>query len=132
MPEVATVTDDDAVLALDDARLRALLHDDVAALERLLSDDLVFVHANGRQDGKRAYLDYCRSGHVRYRSIARRNATMTIAGPVAVLCASIDMDVTMNGEERSATARYMSVWTKAASGWTLLAIEMVRPPAQER
>ena len=132
MPELAGVTENDAVLAADAARLQALIAADIDALERLLSDDLVFVHANGRQDDKRGYIAYCRSGHIRYRAIARREPTLTIAGGVAVLCAAADMDVTMNGEERSATARYMGVWTKSADGWKLLAIDMVRPPAQER
>ena len=132
MPEVVRVTEDDAVLAADDARLQALLAGDVDALERLLSDDLVFVHANGRPDDKRGYIAYCRSGHIRYRAIARREPTVKIASGIAVLCAAADMDVTMDGTQRSATARYMSVWTKTANGWKLLAIDMVRPPAQER
>jgi ketosteroid isomerase-like protein len=132
MPELAGVTENDAVLAADAARLHALIAADVDALERVLSDDLVFVHANGRQDDKHGYLAYCRSGHVHYRAIARREPTLKIAGDVAVLCAAADMDVTMNGEPRSATARYMSVWTKSAGAWKLLAIDMVRPPAQER
>ena len=132
MPELAGVTENDAVLAADDARLQALLAGDVNALEPLLSDDLVFVHANGRQEDKRGYLAYCRSGHIDYRAIVRREPTLKFAAGVAVLCATVDMDVMLDGTRRSATARYMSVWTKSAADWKLLAIDMVRPPAQER
>lgn len=132
MPEAVGVTENDAVLAADDARLQALIAGDVDALERVLSDDLVFVHANGRQDDKHGYLAYCRSGHVRYRAIARREPAVKITSGIAVLCAAADIEVTMDGAQRSATARYMSVWTKSAGGWKLLAIDMVRSPAQER
>lgn len=126
------MTESEAVLAADDARLHALIASDVDALERLLCDDLVFVHANGRRDDKLSFLDDCRSGHIRYRSIARRDPLVTIAGDVAVLCASADMEVTVGGEARSATARTMSVWTKTPAGWKLFAIDMVRPATPER
>jgi ketosteroid isomerase-like protein len=121
------MTEHDAVLAADDARLQALIDADVDALDRLFADELVFVHANGRQDDKAAFLAHARSGHIQYRSIVRGEYTVTVTGSVAILYATANMEVTLAGEQRSATTRYMGVWTKRPAGWQMLAIDNVRP-----
>ena len=120
------MTDDDAVLAADDARLAALIACDLDALDRLLRAELIFVHADGRRDGKAAFLDHTRTGHVRYRAIARGETHVTVSGDVAVLNARAELEVTVAGEPRTSPLRYMSVWTRGPSGWQLLAIDNVR------
>jgi ketosteroid isomerase-like protein len=125
--EVPRMTEHDAVLAADDARLQALIDADVDALDRLFADELVFVHANGRQDDKAGFLAHTRSGHIHYRSIARGAHTVTVTGSVAILYATVNVEVTMAGEQRSSSVRYMGVWTKRAAGWQMLAIDNVRP-----
>jgi ketosteroid isomerase-like protein len=123
------ITDNAAVLAADDARLTAIVAADLDTLERLLRPEFVFVHADGRVENKSGFLEYVRSGHIRYRAIARNEAAVTLAGDVAILCAAVQFDVTIHGEERTSPARYMSVWTKGAGGWQLLAIDNARPGA---
>jgi len=123
------ITDNTEVLAADDARLTAIIAADVDTLERLLRPEFVFVHADGRLQNKPGFLEQVRSGHIRYRSIARNEAAVTLAGDVAILCAAVQFDVTIGGEERTSPARYMSVWTKGAGGWQLLAIDNARPGA---
>jgi ketosteroid isomerase-like protein len=123
------MTDEDGVLAADDARLAALIAADVDALDRLCADDLVFVHANGRQDDKAAFLEQTRSGHLRYRSIVRKTTNVTVSGGIAIVYASVEVEVTTNGERRASPVRYMSVWTKVGGAWKMLAIDNVRPLA---
>jgi ketosteroid isomerase-like protein len=120
------MTDDDAVLAADDARLAALVACDVDALDRLVHAELIFVHADGRREGKGAFLEHTRSGRVRYRAITRGETQVTVTGDVAVLCACADLEVTVAGELRSSPLRYMSVWTRGPAGWYMLAIDNVR------
>src|ERR1700677_742084 len=120
------MTDDEAVLAADDARLQALVACDLEALDGLLRAELVFVHADGRRDGKAAFLDHTRTGQVRYRAIARGDTQVTVSGNVAVVCARGELEVTIKGEPRSAPLRYMSVWTQETPVWQMLAIDNVR------
>jgi hypothetical protein len=47
----------------------------VAALKVLLDDDLIYVHSNGRIDGKAEYLETLRQGTIHY-------ATTTTAVPL--------------------------------------------------
>ena len=123
------MTEHEAVLAVDDARLQAMIAADVDALDRLSCAELIFVHANGRREDKPAFLAAARSGHIRYKTIARGETFVDVTGDVAVLCAKIDVDVTVAGEPRSSPVRYMSVWVKRASEWKLLAIDVTRPTA---
>jgi ketosteroid isomerase-like protein len=120
------MTDDDAVLAADDAHHAALIACDLDALDRLVHADLVFVHNDGRREGKAAFLEHTRAARVRYRAITRGETHVTVSGDVAVLNARAALEVTVAGEPRSSPLRYMSVWTRGPSGWQLLAIDNVR------
>ncbi len=56
------------VLATEEARTTALDQSDVAALDRIMADDVTYVHASGKVDTKRSYLDAIRSGQLHYIS----------------------------------------------------------------
>jgi ketosteroid isomerase-like protein len=126
------MTEDEAVLAADNARLQATIAGDYDVLDRLARDELTFVHANGRQDDKQTYLAAARGGRIRYRAIERSETSVKVTGNVAVLCASVNVEVTIEGSDLASPVRYMSVWTKDAGGWRMLAIDMVRASAAER
>jgi ketosteroid isomerase-like protein len=59
----------------------------------------------------------------------RKTTNVTVSGNAAIVYASVDVEVTMNGEPRASHVRYMSVWTNGAGEWKLLAIDNVRPSA---
>jgi Domain of unknown function (DUF4440) len=61
---------DDAkqVLAREQARTAALEHSDLAELERIMADDVTYIHASGKVDTKKSYLDAIRSRQLRYIS----------------------------------------------------------------
>jgi ketosteroid isomerase-like protein len=63
---------------------------------------------------------------VRYRAIARGETHVTVSGNVGVVCARVELDVTVGGEPRSSPLRYMSVWTRGSADWQMLAIDNVR------
>jgi len=115
-----------AVLAADDARLDAMARMDVDALAPILADELVFVHTNGHQDDKPAYLDALRSGRLRYRALTRREPSVRVAGNTAILTGMLTIEATVRGEDHTAQARFLSVWTKDGSRWRMLAADMVR------
>ena len=123
------MTEVESVLAADGARLQAIIASDADALDRLSTAELTFVHANGRQDDKTTYLDSVREGRIRYRTITRGETTVKVTGGVAILCASMSVEVTIAGEALSSAVRYMSVWTKHTDDWQMLAIDMVRAGA---
>ena len=121
------MTEDDAVLAADDKRLKAIIAADVDALDRLFAAELVVVHGNGVREDKSAHLESFRSGRLRYRTIEREETQIAVTGNVAVICASLNVEVTIGGENKSSPVRYMGVWINGAGGWRMLAIDNVRP-----
>jgi Domain of unknown function (DUF4440) len=54
------------VMATQEARTSALDHSDVAALERIMADDVTYIHASGKVDTKKSYLEAIRSGQLHY------------------------------------------------------------------
>jgi hypothetical protein len=76
------LTGDDAkqVLAREQARTAALEHSDVATLERIMADDVTYIHASGKVDTKTSYLDAIRSGQLRYISWRPKTLHVRILG----------------------------------------------------
>jgi hypothetical protein len=56
------------VLAAEHARTTALEHSDVATLKRIMAEDVTYIHASGKVDTKKSYLDAIHSGQLRYIS----------------------------------------------------------------
>jgi Domain of unknown function (DUF4440) len=68
------------VLAAEQARTAALEHSDLATLERIMADDVTYIHASGKVDTKKSYLDAIRSGELRYISWRPMNLHVRILG----------------------------------------------------
>ena len=73
------------VLAVETARTTALDNSDVAALEKILADDLTYVHASGKVDTKASLLGAIRSGEVHYISWTAKKLNVRVIGDSAVL-----------------------------------------------
>jgi ketosteroid isomerase-like protein len=73
------------VLATEAARTTALDHSDVAALERIMADDVTYIHASGKVDTKKSYLDAIRSGQLHYISWQPKNLQVRLVGDGAVI-----------------------------------------------
>ena len=73
------------VLAAENARTTALDNNDLPALEKILADDLTYVHASGKVDTKATMLEAIRSGQVRYISWAPVRLNARVSGDAAVL-----------------------------------------------
>jgi hypothetical protein len=73
------------VLATERARTEALDHSDLGALNRIMADDITYVHASGEVDNKKSYLDAIRSGKLHYISWKPRNLQVRMMGNGAVI-----------------------------------------------
>lgn len=73
------------VLTVENARTNALDRNDVEALDKILGDDLTYVHANGRVDSKASMLEAIRSGQIHYISWQAKTMHVRMIGDSAVL-----------------------------------------------
>lgn len=124
-----------AVLAADDARYRAMLAGDADALDRLLSEDLVYTHSNGVSDNKRAYLAAIRARVFDYRRCEREIARFQDYGNVALLHGTVRLEAVVAGQLKQLHNQYLMVWVHAGAkndhvGWRLRAwASTLIPPA---
>ena len=65
--EVAAMSSDKEILALEDKRYAAMCGGDFAALEAMLHDELLYTHSSGLTDTKATWLASLRSGKTNYR-----------------------------------------------------------------
>jgi ketosteroid isomerase-like protein len=82
------------VIATEQARITALDHSDVAALERIMADDVTYIHASGKVDTKQSYLDAIRSGQLHYISWQPKNLQVRVLGDGAVVNGEYAVQVT--------------------------------------
>jgi ketosteroid isomerase-like protein len=73
------------VLAIEQARTEALDHSDVAALDRIMADDVTYIHASGKVDTKQSYLEAIRSSQLHYISWQPKKLHVRVIGDTAAV-----------------------------------------------
>ena len=108
---------DPEIVALE-ARLRtAQLAADVAALDALIADKLLFTGPDGQLSTKAQDLDAHRSGAVRFRSHEPKELRVRRVGANVVVCALLaDLAVDVNGKVMRGRYRYTRVWAQESTG----------------
>ncbi len=73
------------VLGAEHARTTALEAGDLGALDKILGEDLTYVHASGKVDTKASLLEAVRSGEIHYISWHANRLNVRVIGDSAVL-----------------------------------------------
>ena len=123
-----TITTDEALKA-EEARYAAQLGNDFAAMERLFSDDLVYIHSNTLLDTKNSFIESMRSGNVKYRGMKRGEVRVRTYGNVAIISGQCKFEVTARGEDRSLDLFFHSVWAKRPAGVQFISWQSTRVPS---
>jgi ketosteroid isomerase-like protein len=100
----------------EDARYAAQAANDFQALERLIGDDLVYIHSSGVMDDKQAFIESMRSGNVHYKSMRRIDAQVRTYGCIGILTGTIEIDLVLRGEDAFRRFRFTTVWVKRDGG----------------
>ena len=105
------------LLRLDDERFHAMTATDTAALERLISDDIVYTHSSGRLDTKKSLIASIASGTVKYRRINRKEVAASVRDGFAMLTGAVEIDVETGGRVLNLNLRFCNVWERTPKGW---------------
>ena len=92
------------------------MRNDVAAMERLFGDDLVYTHSSTVQDTKASFIESMRSGAVKYRSMKRGETKVRTYGCIAIVTGQASFEVTARGQDLTLDLLYHAVWAKRAAG----------------
>lgn len=121
------ISPDEAVKA-EDARYAAQMNDDFATMDKLIADDLVYIHSSSVVDNKQTYIESMRSGMVKYRSMKRSDVTVRSFGCVATITGLGNFDVRLNDKELSIELRFHSVWAKRNGKLQFISWQATRTP----
>ena len=108
---------DDEVVALEEQLRAAQLAGDVPALDRLISEDLLFTGPDGQLGTKAQDLAAHGSGVVRFRSHEPEELRIRRVGDdVAIVALRARLGVEVQGVLHSGTYRYTRVWVRERDG----------------
>ncbi len=121
---------EDAVRTAEKSFAMALVHQDAAALERLISPELSYGHASGKLDSKQTYIDRIRSGAQKYVSFKYDSEApvVHVYGDTATLVASAQVQSVTDGQSNALHLRFLHVWIHSSAGWQLAAHQSVKLP----
>lgn len=118
----------DAVLRADQARLAAMMAGDGAALGKLMSEELRFVHSDGRIESKKDYVKNMLAGDTAYAD-AKSSVleTMKPSADVVVLIGAQEMRKRLGPTWSEVKLRYMALWRNEGGTWRMFAWQSMRP-----
>jgi hypothetical protein len=122
-----TITSEETWKA-EQARYAAQTGGDFAALERMIGDDLVYIHSSSNVDTKASFIESQRSGAVKYRSMKPLEIKVRAYGGIGIVSGRLDVEVTVRGQENTLRLLFHSVWAKRGTDLQFVSWQATRLP----
>lgn len=113
-------------------RFAALTAQDLAALDPLLADELLYCHSNGQVENKQQFLETIRLGRIRYESIDVHEFQARLYGTVAIGTGYITVRGQLGGQPMTLELRYTDAYAWRAGHWQLINWQSTRLPPTPR
>jgi ketosteroid isomerase-like protein len=117
------------ISALEARRYQAMTDGDVAALDDLLSADLVYAHSDATRDTKQSYLDRIANGYFDYGPLSHPEAAIVVHGDCAIVAGDMRGEIQIAGQTRVLNSTALAVWVRENEKWMLLAFQPTKYPA---
>lgn len=118
----------DKIIELDKKRMTAMAQKDVATLNELLADDLVYTHSSARLDTKQSLIGNMESGSTVYTSVVPSNVKAQDLGDTVVLTGECRISVNAGGRPNSFGVRFTDVYANRGGRWQMVAWQSTRLP----
>jgi hypothetical protein len=109
------------VLAADNARYDAMGKRDMAALDRLHTDGLVFTNTKGKLLNKTEYLEEVRSGNLKFKTVDIDQYEYHIYGDTVIMTGRANSAVEYHGTVNTRPRRFTSTFIRIRGEWRLAA-----------
>jgi hypothetical protein len=114
------------LLAVNAARFRAMVRDDLRGLDTLLAPELTYIHSDGGLESKAQFLATLRTGRLRYRAIDPTELEARLYGAVGVVTGRSRMEVKVGSEPLRFSIRFTAGYRRAGNQWLLVAWQATR------
>jgi len=116
------------VIDLDRKRMQAMAAKDVATLESLIADDLVYTHSSARLDTKQSLIGAMESGATVYTAVEPSDVKAQDCGDAVILTGVARIGVTSGGKPNSFSVRFTDVYANRGGEWRMVAWQSTRTP----
>ena len=116
------------VIELDRKRMQAMAAQDVATLNDLLADDLIYTHSSARLDTKQSLVGNMQSGSTVYQSVEASDVQAQDFGSAVVLTGVARIRVTSGGKPNAFAVRFTDVYANRGGRWQMVAWQSTRLP----
>ena len=120
---MSSESDVSLIQSLEDQRYSAVLSKDVKSLQRLLHDELSYVHSSGVSDTKDTYLAGLMDGAWDYKTVQRTDQSIKVRNCLALVSNKLDIALTVHGKPTRVNSRALAVWIKEGEQWQLIALQ---------
>lgn len=117
----------EAIRGLERERFRAMVDGDGTSLDMLLSDNVVYVHTNGKRETKRQFIDAITAGRRRYRQIEIQSQDVLPVGrETCVVSGRALIEMEANNGALLFPVIYTAIQTQEDGQWRLVAWQATR------
>ena len=116
------------VIDLDRQRMTAMAQKDIAKLNELIADDLVYTHSSARLDTKQSLIGAMEGGKTVYTAVVPADVKAQDLGDAVVLTGSARISVNSGGNAMSFGVRFTDVWVNKGGKWQMAAWQSTRTP----
>lgn len=116
------------IIDLDKKRMDAMCHKDIATLNALLADDLVYTHSSARLDTKQSLIRGMESGTTVYTAVEPSDVKAQDLGDAVVLTGAARISVVANGKPINFGVRFTDVYANKGGQWQMVSWQSTRLP----
>ncbi len=121
-------TNAETIIELDKKRMQAMGEKDIATLESLLADDLIYTHSSARVDTKQSLIANMQSGATVYSSIEPSDVRAQDLGDAVVLTGVAWIKVVSKGKDLDFGVRFTDAYAKRSGRWQMVVWQSTRLP----
>ena len=115
-----------AIIDLDRQRMTAMAEQNVAVLDKVLADDLIYTHSSARLDTKQSLIGAMQSGATVYTSVEPSEVVAQDLGDAVVLTGVAAISVNSGGKANSFRVRFTDVYANKAGQWQMVTWQSTR------
>src|SRR5438445_9861682 len=100
------------IIELDRKRMTAMAEKDIATLNELIADELVYTHSSARLDTKQSLIGNMEAGSTVYTSVVPSDVKAQDLGDTVVLTGACKISVNAGGRPNSFGVRFTDIYAR--------------------
>ena len=116
------------IIELDRKRMTAMAKKDIATLNAVLADDLVYTHSSARLDTKQSLIGAMQSGATVYNAVEPSDVKAQDLGSAVVLTGVARIQVMSGGKPNAFSVRFTDVYANRGGQWQMVSWQSTRLP----